>query len=116
MTTLILNASSQNKSELNISLVTRWTEKLDIQYDIERYPNQSVTITVYKDPFLYMNLTSLLENNSTKNAIYDHLGIKHDFMSYGNTSYANVYITRYNTLKLKGKNEYWEASLELVRE
>ncbi len=117
MTILELNASSQNLSSLNISLVLEWSEKLDIQYDIKRLPNQSATILIKQNPFLYINLVCMLENSSIKDEIYTHLGIKHDYMSYGNNlSYPNIWITKYNPIKIKGKNDYWEATLQLVRE
>jgi len=112
----ILTFYNSSLGTLNISNVLTWVEKPDIQYQIKRYPNQSVFIQIKQNPIRNYNLTVQIDNNSTKDGIYGFLGYRMDYMSYGNTSHAKVWITEYHPSKKYGDNEEWEASLKMVKE
>lgn len=112
----VLKLYNSSLGTLNISQITNWQEKADIQYKIKRFPNQSIAIQLQKNPIRQYSLDAIISNHSTKNEVYNFVGYKMDYMSYGNFSQSNIWITDYAPTKKPGSNEKWEARLELLRE
>ena len=112
----ILTLYNSSLGTFNISQVTGWQERADIQYNIKRFPNQSITIQLQKNPIRHYNLEVVVSNHSTKQDIYNYVGYRMDYMSYGNISHPSIWITDFAPSKKEGSNEKWSARLELVRE